>query len=207
MDECQVITKHVRRNWLIDVGLFLAALGATITGIYFLIFPVGGYQGGRNPYYGITVLFDRETWDILHAWTGVLMIAAVLIHLVWHWNWLKGAARRIFGELVRGIRQIGLRSRLNAAMDTLIALGFLLSAASGVYFLLAPGGISGHNLQPFLFSPAAWDVIHTWSSIMMLIGIMVHLALHWSWIKSVSMRCLMPAGKVRILKKQNEISA
>jgi len=27
-----------------------------LSGIYFLVLPTGGYQGGRNPYYGIQVL-------------------------------------------------------------------------------------------------------------------------------------------------------
>jgi hypothetical protein len=198
MKENRIMAKQVRRNWLLDMGLFAAGLGASLTGIYFLLFPVGGYQGGRNPYYGITILFERETWDVLHAWTGVAMIAAIVIHLVLHWSWLVGTVKRIFSEIAHGSRQMSFRSRINAGVDAMVATGFLLSAASGIYFLLAPAGISGHNLQTVIFSSQVWDVIHTWSSVAMLVGIMVHLVLHWTWIKSVSARCLAPNKEVKI---------
>lgn len=207
MKECQVITKQVRRNWWMDAALFIAGLGAALTGVYFLALPVGGYQGGRNPTYGITILFDRHTWDTLHAWTGVAMIVAVLIHLVWHWSWIKGSARRIFEEVVRGSRQMSSRSRINIGIDAIIAVGFLLSAVSGIYFLLGPGETASRDLPSFIFSSGAWDVIHTWSSVAMIIGIMAHLVLHWSWIKSVSARCLAPAEKNKIHKQQSETPA
>jgi len=38
-----------RRNWWIDLSLFSSAILASLSGIYFLFLPVGGYQGGRNP--------------------------------------------------------------------------------------------------------------------------------------------------------------
>ena len=75
---------QTRTNWLIDAAVFLSSVLAAITGIYFLFLPVGGYQGGRNPMYGIIFLFDRHTWDDLHTWTGIAMIAAAVIHLAFH---------------------------------------------------------------------------------------------------------------------------
>jgi len=53
----------------------MSALLAALSGIYFLFLPVSGYQGGRNPMYGVTVLFERSAWDDLHTWGGVVMIA------------------------------------------------------------------------------------------------------------------------------------
>jgi hypothetical protein len=43
------LAPKTRNNWLIDACLFIGALVASITGMYFLFLPVGGYQGGRNP--------------------------------------------------------------------------------------------------------------------------------------------------------------
>ncbi len=53
------VSKQTRNNWLIDAAVFIGAVVAAITGIYFLFLPSGGYQGGRNPMYGVTILFER----------------------------------------------------------------------------------------------------------------------------------------------------
>ena len=134
MNDFRIVKKQVRRNWQVDLGLFLAALGASLTGVYFLILPVGGYQGGRNPFYGITFLFERETWDLLHTWTGVAMIAAAFIHLVLHWSWISGSAKRISSDVFRRSKQLSLKSRINIAVDLIVAIGFFLTALSGSLF-------------------------------------------------------------------------
>ena len=69
------LSPATRLNWLLDAAVFLGAVIAALSGVYFLYF-VSGYQGGRNPTYGITLLFSRTTWDLIHAWAGVVMIAA-----------------------------------------------------------------------------------------------------------------------------------
>jgi ABC-type transporter Mla subunit MlaD len=53
------ISMQTRKNWLIDAAVFVGGIVAALSGIYFLFLPSGGYQGGRNPTYGITFLFDR----------------------------------------------------------------------------------------------------------------------------------------------------
>jgi uncharacterized membrane protein len=75
------VSSQTRRNWWIDAGLFMSAVLASLSGIYFLFLPVGGYQGGRNPWYGVEIIFTRQTWDLLHTWTGVAMIIIALVHL------------------------------------------------------------------------------------------------------------------------------
>ena len=86
---------QTRANWLIDLTVLLGGLLASLSGIYFLFLPSGGYQGARNPMYGITILFNRRTWEDQHTWTGVAMIAAAAVHLAIHWQWVKTMTRRI----------------------------------------------------------------------------------------------------------------
>lgn len=62
------------QKWLLDATIFLSGLVAALSGIYFLLIPSGGYQGGRNPMYGVTILFSRHTWDGLHTWGGVVVV-------------------------------------------------------------------------------------------------------------------------------------
>ena len=78
------VSSQTRNNWLIDSLLLISAVGATLSGIYFLFLTTGGYQGGRNPYYGKVILFERLTWSDIHIWTGVIATTVILIHLPLH---------------------------------------------------------------------------------------------------------------------------
>lgn len=177
-----------RRNWIIDAGLFVGALIASISGIYFLIFPDGGYMGGRNPYYGIQILFDRTGWEWIHTWLSLGMIAIALVHIVLHWKWLvsttKRVGRRVF---LRQNSHMNSKGWQNVLVDGLIAVSFILCAASGVYFLFVGESKGGLVADPmFLFSRTVWDLIHTWSGVLFISGGIVHFAIHWGWVTKVT---------------------
>jgi hypothetical protein len=178
------VSKQTRNNWLIDAAVFIGALVAAITGIYFLFLPSGGYQGGRNPMYGITILFGRHTWDDLHTWFGALMIAAVAIHFAIHWSWVKGTAKRMAKSVTGKGARMNQHGYFNVAIDAAVAIGFLLAAISGVYFIFAG---SGRAADPrFIFSRTTWDLIHTWSGVAMIVAAVIHFAIHWRWVTKVT---------------------
>ncbi len=179
------VSKQTRNNWLIDAAVFIGGLVAAITGIYFLFLPVGGYQGGRNPYYGITILFERHTWDNLHTWFGVLMIAAVAVHFTIHWGWVKGTARRMAKALTGKGGRFNRHGYFNVAIDATVAISFLLAAVSGLYFLFLPGSRWVSNAD-FIFSRTTWDLIHTWSGAILTIAAIIHFAIHWRWVTKVT---------------------
>jgi hypothetical protein len=187
------MSTQTRRNWLIDLAVFLGGLGAALSGVYFLFLPSGGYEGGNNPAYGLTILFSRHTWSDLHLWTGVVMIAAVAIHLAVHWSWVKRMARRTVDAMRPSGNKLSRGARVNVAINAAIAISFLLCALSGVYFLLlTDGGFQG-GLNPgwdpgFLLSRTTWDLIHTWSGIVMTVAAVLHFAIHWRWIRNVTSR-------------------
>ena len=191
------VSKQTRNNWLIDAAVFIGAVVAAITGIYFLFLPSGGYQGGRNPMYGITILFSRSTWDDLHTWFGALMIAAVVVHFAIHWNWVKGTAKRMAKSVTGKGARMNRHGYLNVAVDAAVAIGFLLAAISGVYFMFVPGG--GRAADPFfIFSRTTWDLIHTWSGVAMIVAAVIHFAIHWNWVTKVTakmLRSLSSSGK------------
>jgi preprotein translocase subunit SecY len=191
------VSKQTRNNWLIDAALFVGALIASITGIYFLFLPSGGYQGGRNPFYGITILFSRQTWDNLHTWFGMLMIAAAVVHFAIHWNWIKGTTKRLAKSLAGKGARMNRHGIMNVAVDATVAAGFLLAAVSGIYFMFASGG--GRAGDPlFIFSRTTWDMIHTWSGVAMIVAAIIHFAIHWNWVTKVTakvFRSLAPAER------------
>jgi hypothetical protein len=181
----QSVSKQTQRNWWVDAALFLGAVISALSGIYFLFLPVGGYQGGRNPYYGIVILFQRATWEDLHTWGGIAMIGAAILHLVIHWSWVVNMTRRVWKEVVHPTMKLNARSKWNYLLNATVAVSFLLTAASGIYFLFVPGG----NWYPdpsFLFSRTTWDMIHTWAAVVLIGAAVLHFAIHWNWVTKVT---------------------
>jgi hypothetical protein len=195
-----------RMNWLLDTTVFLGGILAALSGLYFLFVPSNGYQGGRNPMYGVTILFSRHTWDELHTWGGVLMIAAAGIHLAIHGRWIKMTGRRIVKVLHSRETRMSKNVWFNLAINALVAVSFLLTAVSGVYFLFAPSGgfQGGRNAgwdPMFLFSRTTWDLIHTWAGVVLIGAAAVHLGIHWQWVKSVTQRFFLSLLPQSDLKK------
>lgn len=187
------ISRQTRTNWLIDTAVFLGAVFSIFSGIYFLVLP-DGYEGGRNTWYGVVLLFTRQTWTDIHLWGGVLMIMAVTVHFTLHWNWVKMMARRLRRAVACREDCFSRGAKINVAVDALIALGFLVTAVSGLYFLFAPvsGGYQGGR-NPlwdagWLFSRTTWDLLHTWSAVIMIMAAMLHFVIHWRWIVNVTRR-------------------
>jgi len=116
------------------------------------------------------------------------MIVAVIVHLAIHWNWVKGMAKR----MVKSITGKGVRMNrygiFNVAVDAAVAIGFLLAAVSGIYFMFAGTGRAADPL--FIFSRTTWDLIHTWSGVVMIIAAVIHFAIHWRWVTKVTARVL-----------------
>jgi len=97
---------EAKLNYLLDavIGLAFALSGAT--GIAFLLMGSGGYQGGRNPDFKTALLgLSRGTWGDLHAWTSLVMIVGVLIHLVLHWQWIVCATKKMLPSLPRRAKE------------------------------------------------------------------------------------------------------
>jgi hypothetical protein len=194
----QTLSKQTQKNWWIDAALFSSAILAAISGIYFLFLPSGGYQGGRNPLYNIQILFSRGTWDDLHTWGGVAMILAAIIHLAIHWQWVVSMTRRIWNELTGKCSCLNPRGRWNLFLNSIVALSFVLTTASGVYFLFVTGG--RWSADPMiLFTRTTWDLIHTWSGVALIAAAIIHFAIHWKWATKVTqkmIRMLFPYRQV-----------
>jgi len=181
------LSRQTRANWLIDAVVFVGGLLAALSGIYFLYLPSGGYRGGRNPAYGIQILFERHTWSDLHLVTGLVMVAAVAVHLAIHWRWVKMMARRVVTALTAGPVGMSRAARLNLVLDAVEALAFLICAVSGIALLLLPGGRAAAG-PGLLSGRVAWDLVHTWSGVVLIAAAVVHFAIHWRWVKNVTVR-------------------
>jgi hypothetical protein len=184
---------QTRTNWLIDAGVFCGAVLASLSGTYSLFVPSGGFQGGRNPFYDVRVLFTRGTWDDLHTWGGVLMIAAAAVHVAIHWDWIKMMTRRTVNSVLGKGSKLSRGAVVNILVDGLIAASFVVTAVSGVVFLFLPaGGYRGGANSSWetapLVSRTTWDLIHTWGGAVMIVAALIHFWIHRRWVVNVTKR-------------------
>ena len=88
--------------------------------------------------------------------------------------------------------------RLNYALDAVIALAFIGAAVTGIVLLLAgSGGYQGGRnpgFDAFILgtSRGTWRDLHNWVGLVLMAGVVVHLALHWNWIFCTTKRLLRP---------------
>jgi hypothetical protein len=192
MKETIRLSRQTRQNWLIDAAVFAGALVAILSGIYFLYLPSGGYEGGRNPANGLTILFSRDAWHDLHNWGGILMILAAVIHFAIHWRWVTMMSRRVGKVLIGQGSRFSRGAKTNLAINLVIGLSFLVTALTGIYLLFLPQGYQGGRnpgWDPgFLFSRTTWDMIHTWAGVVMILAAVLHFLIHWRWILNVTRR-------------------
>jgi hypothetical protein len=181
------VSSQTRNNWFIALVLATSGLLVSLTTFYFLLLPNGGYQGGHNPTYGIVFLFSRTTWDLIHTWSGVVMVALAAIHIPLHWSWIKTMTKRIFRIMLGQCKGMNARGQFNLILNGIIGLSGLIAALSSLYFLFFPGSQGGSTLHTTLvFSRTIWDVIHTWSGVIMIAAAILHFSIHWRWVLKVA---------------------
>jgi cytochrome b subunit of formate dehydrogenase len=92
------------------------------------------------------------------------------------------------------------KTKLNYMLDAVIALAFILSALTGIVFLFAgSGGYQGGRNPDFRtevlgISRGVWSDLHTWVSLVMIAGVVIHLVLHWHWIVCMTKRMVKELG-------------
>jgi hypothetical protein len=117
----------------------------------------------------------------------------VAIHLTIHWQWVMMMAKRVVNALLARGNKLSKGTKFNVAIDALVAVSFLLCAVSGIYFLFAPSGSLQGGSNPgwdpnLLFSRTTWDLIHTWSGTVLIAAAVIHFAIHWRWVKNVTVK-------------------
>ncbi|MCU0519359.1 MAG: DUF4405 domain-containing protein [Anaerolineae bacterium] len=77
------------------------------------------------------------------------------------------------------------KPRVNYWVDVLIGVAFLLSAVSGLVFLL-PVGSGSTSILGLAYE--MWDALHLWGSLAMIAGVLTHLVLHSKWIVAMTQK-------------------
>jgi hypothetical protein len=99
------------------------------------------------------------------------------------------------------------KAKLNYWLDAVIGVAFLTSAVTGLAFLLmGSGGYQGGQNPNFRtallgLSRGTWSDLHTLASVVMIVGVLVHLVFHWTWIVCMTKKAL-PAPPRRIVQEE-----
>ena len=136
--------------------MLISGLIAVLSGIYFLFLPIGGYMGGRNPFYDVIIFFQRHTWDDIHTWSSVARMALALLHIPLHWDWIVKMTQKGFRSVAGKEQNSYESSRFNLLINVLIGISGLICGLSGLYFLFLPADPilpihpPGLGLDPYL---------------------------------------------------------
>lgn len=121
----------------------------------------------------------RLTGLAMHEWLSLALGATLLTHLLLHWNWIVGVARRMFSN-------VGWRTRLNYGLNLLLFIAFTLVIFTGVMISEVALPLFGITLA----HDPQWAALHHTASNLSVFLIGLHLALHWHWIVSATRRLL-----------------
>jgi hypothetical protein len=157
------------RNFWLDWTLFIVYSITVGSGfLLWLVIP----HGANTAFAGI----DRGVWLSIHIGSGFLGLMGVILHIVWHWRWLKALRGRPFRTLKRPVQA-------NRVVNRMTWISFITSNVLGLQAWLLPGILSTRVV--FIFSR-----LHVVASITWLVFLTAHLALHQRWVASAARRYL-----------------
>ena len=163
-------TEH---NFWLDVTIFVSLLITTITGfILWLVIP-----------HQLDIVFlglFRSVWVAVHICFGVAGLVGIVLHIVWHWDWLKA---------LRGRRLSGMPEKLraNRVVDRIMWITYI---ATNVFGAMA----RALNFGDDIYVVRVPDRLHVVFGIAWTILTIAHLALHWRWIAFTSQRYIVPGS-------------
>ena len=161
MSEKRTPPNRNRTNLLIDLTIFVAVLVA---------------------------MAPRFSGVAIHEWLSIALAAAIITHLLLHWQWLAEVTLRLFrGAQASARLNYALNALLFINMTVIIFTGLLISrvALPLLKIQTPPGGV--------------WRELHTLSANSFLFLLGLHIALHWSWIVNTVKRLF--SGKAGTAKR------
>lgn len=143
----------------------------------------------------LIAMAPRFSGIAVHEWLSIAFAAAIVTHLLLHWNWLVGIAKNFFTRARWSSRlSYGLNLLLFISMTVVIFTGIMISEAA------LP------QLGLHVASGGAWRRLHDISANLTVIIVGLHLAVHWQWIVSMVRRFvigpLMPRRRAPQLEPQ-----
>ena len=148
---------RTEQNFWLDATIFAVLLITTLTGFFlWLVIP---------RYLDFTYLgFSRGTWVASHICFGVMGLAGIALHIVWHWGWLKALRGRPLGGMKKKLRA-------NRVVNRVMWFAYLATNISGAIAWVLHLGNDAYIVR-------VPDRMHVVFGVMWTILLIVHLVLH-----------------------------
>lgn len=143
----------------------------------------------------LVVASPSLTGMTIHEWLALALGAAVLAHLLFHWDWVVSVSKKFFKKLFH-------QSRLNYIVNIAFFVLATASMFSGLLIsksLLATLGIS-------LNMDRSWETLHRMTSDWAIIALGLHFALHTKWLVFNTKRYLITPVTKRFLRPASSSS-
>jgi hypothetical protein len=127
----------------------------------------------------------------VHEWLGIAFGAAIVIHLLLHWQWIVATIKRFFSRMSR-------QQRINFVLNTLLFVDVTAIIFSGLMISRVALPLIGIETV----RGGMWRQLHAMASDVAVFIIGLHLALHWQWIWSAIKRYLVQPITRRLSHKQ-----
>lgn len=112
--------------------------------------------------------FSGIAW---HEWLGIVFEAAIVLHVLIHWEWVVAVTRSFLGR-VQGM------ARLNYILNALLFIDITLVTFTGL--MISQSALPLFGIETT--HGGIWRMVHSLSSDAAVVLIGAHLALHWQWI-------------------------
>ena len=121
----------------------------------------------------------RSLGIAFHEWLTLALAGTFVVHLLLNWSWIVEVSKRLFAK-GKGLNG----SRLNYILNWARFIDGVLIMLSGILISQSVMPALGIAL-PESFS---WRGLHSLSTNLFMLGLGLHVALHWTWIVSTVKR-------------------
>jgi uncharacterized protein DUF4405 len=140
----------------------------------------------------LVAMAPRFSGIAVHEWLSIAFGAAIVAHLLLHWQWIVEVAKRFFGKTQWS-------ARANYLLNTLLFIDITIVIFTGLMISEAALPLIGvHVVRGF-----AWRRLHDASANLSLLLIGLHVALHWQWIVSAVKRFATAPFQPRRMSRLN----
>jgi hypothetical protein len=125
----------------------------------------------------LVAMAPHFTGVAIHEWLGIAFGAAIITHLLLHWQWIVEITKRLFGKA-------SWSARINYILNTLLFIDITLIIFSGL--MISEEALPLVGIQ--LAQSRSWRGLHGTFADLFVVLVGLHVALHWQWIVNMFKR-------------------
>ncbi|MBV9786702.1 MAG: DUF4405 domain-containing protein [Chloroflexi bacterium] len=132
----------------------------------------------------------------VHEWLSIAFGAAIIAHLLLHWEWIVGITRSFF-------KKARWSARSNYVLNVLLFIDITIVIFTGL--MISEDALPLFGIQTI--RGGIWHGLHSFSADLSLVLVGLHIALHWEWIVKMFKRFVLTPLLPRRLSPQMQLTA